>query len=218
MQNMAETIKNRLTELISLAESKSKKKSASRAYNLYMSTISIAVQLYGPKSVQVDELKAEKVRVAESKWSEDSKFEVLIQELKGILNSFMDDLDSGLVEKIENEARGDIYSDFIVLAKECFENESKDPAIVLACAALEDSLKKYAVSHGVEAEDDDMSMVINKLKSNSLIKKPEAKILQSYVTLRNKAFHAQWDKIGETEISSLIAFVERFIIVNFSGN
>jgi len=62
-----------------------------------------------------------------------------------------------------------------------------------------------------------MSDVVNLLKSNRLLKKTEAKIIQSYVTLRNKAFHADWDKISGPEISSVIGYVEKFILINFSG-
>ena len=214
---MKEIIEERLIELIEEAKDESDKDAASRAYQIYMGAITIAAQLYGPESVQVEELKGEKIRIADSKWAERAKFQVLISELRGILTSFLRDLNSGLVQRLENEARGDVYADFIALSKECLESGSKDVAAVLACAALEDSLKKHALSHGLDVGDDDMSNVINNLKANSLLKKPEAKILQSYVTLRIKSFHAQWEKIGEAEISSAIAFVERFVLLNFSG-
>ena len=181
--------------------------SATLSYEIYMGTITIAAQLYGPDSPQLLELKGEKQRIAESKWNETSKFDVLLHELKGILSSFRADIVNGLVEKLEVEARGEIYSRLITIAK--------DAAAVLATAALEDALKKYALSHGADVDNCDMSAVISKLKTMSLLHAPEAKIVQSYVTLRNKAMHAQWDKIGEPEIASAIGFVERFVLTRF---
>jgi hypothetical protein len=181
--------------------------SATLSYEIYMGTITIAAQLYGPDSPQLLELKGEKQRIAESKWNETSKFDVLLHELKGILSSFRADIVNGLVERLEVEARGEIYSSLITIAK--------DAAAVLATAALEDALKKYALSHGADVDTCDMSAVISKLKTMSLLHAPEAKIVQSYVTLRNKAMHAQWDKIGEPEIASAIGFVERFVLTRF---
>jgi hypothetical protein len=61
-----------------------------------------------------------------------------------------------------------------------------------------------------------MSEVINALKLKEVLKGPQAKISSSYITLRNKAFHAEWDKIDTLEVKSLIAFTEEFILVNFS--
>jgi hypothetical protein len=54
------------------------------------------------------------------------------------------------------------------------------------------------------------------LKSKSLLKGPQASIVQSYTKLRNKAFHADWDKIDKTSVSSAIGFTESFILENFS--
>jgi hypothetical protein len=108
--------------------------SATLSYEIYMGTITIAAQLYGPDSPQLLELKGEKQRIAESKWNETSKFDVLLHELKGILSSFRADIVNGLVERLEVEARGEIYSSLITIAK--------DAAAVLATAALEDALKK----------------------------------------------------------------------------
>jgi hypothetical protein len=189
--------------------------SATLSYEIYMGAITIAAQLYGSDSPQLLELKGEKQRIAESKWNENSKFDVLLHELKGILASFRADIVNGLVERLEVEARGEIYSSLITIAKDCLEKHAKDAAAVLVTAALEDALKKFALSHGADVDNYDMSAVISKLKTMSLLHAPEAKIVQSYVTLRNKAMHAQWDKIGEPEIASAIGFVERFVLTRF---
>jgi uncharacterized protein YutE (UPF0331/DUF86 family) len=141
----------------------------------------------------------------------------LVQELRGLLKSYKYEIENGLILSIQNEARGEILSDFLALAKESFDSGSKDVAAVLICAALEDSLKKFAESKGIEAESRTMSEVVNLLKSNGLLKKPEAKIVQSYVTFRNKAFHGDWDKISGPEVNSVIGYVEKFIMMYFSG-
>ena len=52
-----------------------------------------------------------------------------------------------------------------------------------------------------------MSQVINALKSKGLLKDPQATIVQSYVKLRNKVFHAEWDKIEKESVNQLSALL-----------
>ena len=96
------------------------------------------------------------------------------------------------------------------------EEGFKDVSAVLACAALEDSLKKLAKLNGLDVQDKEMSEVINALKSKSIIQGTQLKVLQSYTPLRNKSFHAEWDKLELPEIKSLISFNEEFLIKYFS--
>ena len=184
---------------------------------VYSTTLSIALMLYGESSSQVQVLKDIYNRVSNIKAPVVVMHNHLVQELNGLLKSYRYEIENGLISSIQNETRGEIFADFIAFAKETFDEGSKDVAAVLICAALEDCLKKFAESKGLHVENKTMSDVINILKSNGLLKKPEAKIVQSYVTLRNKAFHADWDKITGPEISSVIGYVENFILTNFSG-
>ena len=50
-----------------------------------------------------------------------------------------------------------------------------------------------------------------------LTKGAQSKLLRSYVTVRNKAFHAEWDKIDEPDIRSVIGFVEQFLLTHFGA-
>ena len=187
------------------------------SFQLYMGVVNIVSKFYGKNSPQMKELVSEKKRILEINNYEYEKQQVFIKELKGFLNTIISDIRSGLIEKIEDEARGEIYIDFISLSKEALEKGGKEVSAVLASAALEDALKRFAESKGLDVENKDMSNVISIIKSAELLKKPEAKVVQSYVTLRNKALHAEWDKINIPEVASLIGFVESFVLLHFSG-
>lgn len=187
------------------------------AYQLYMGCVTIISQLYGVTSVQMQALKDEKERLMGITGNEYTKHALLTKELHGLLSTVIAEIEAGLVESVEAEARGEIYADFIGLAKQALDQSSKDVAAVLASAALEDALKRFADSQGFDPSDKDMSEVISLLKGNQLLQKTEAKVVQSYVTLRNKALHAEWDKINSPEVSSLIGYVEGFVLRHFSG-
>lgn len=211
-----EVILERISSLLKL-NSNEQREIPMQAYQLYMGCVTIVSQLYGPTSVQMQALKEEKARLMGRDANEYTKNSILINELHGLLKNVTDEVTAGLVKSVQDEAKGEIYADFIALAKRALDENSKDVAAVLASAALEDALKRYAESQNLEPMDKDMSEVISLLKGNQLLQKPEAKVVQAYVTLRNKALHAEWDKINSPEVSSMIGFVENFVLTHFSG-
>ena len=133
----------------------------------------------------------------------------------GILKSIKSEVDSGLIGNLELQAQGGIFGDFIILAKE-FLDENKDVSAVLVSAALEDALKRFALQNALGVEDANMEQVINALKSKGLMKDPQASLAKTHKQLRKYAFHANWDKIDKTSVSSAIGFTENFILENFS--
>lgn len=135
--------------------------------------------------------------------------------IKGFLNALKIDIENNLLTSLQDQVAGEIYGDFISLSKQLIDEGFKEPAAVLACGALEDSMKKFATKNGMNVFDADLSTVVNSLKASGLIKGTQAGVVQSYVKLRNKTFHAQFDKIELPEVSSLIAFIESFVLENF---
>ena len=173
--------------------------------------MTIIEQLYGRDSAHAEQFLAEKKRIMGQGGYEHIKLRNLTEHTLGMLKSFKKDCETGLLGTIRGEAKAEILADFLAYAKDSTSEGNKDVAAVLACAALEDSLKKYAALNGCTADEDDMTEVISKLKAAGLLGGAEAKVVQSYVQLRNKAFHAEWDKLGMAEIQSLIAYLESFI-------
>lgn len=100
-------------------------------------------------------------------------------------------------------------------AKTALSENAKDVAAVLAAAALEDTLKRYAEANGLDVENKDLSTVVNALKGASLLSAPQSALLKGMVPFRNKALHADWTKIGEAEVSGVLAFIEEFLFRNF---
>jgi len=132
-----------------------------------------------------------------------------------ILQAARAEIEGGWLVTVEGQVSAEIFADFIALAKEALD-DNKDVAAVLACAALEDALKRVAIKENLDVDDKDMSEVINALKAKGVIKGAQVPIVQSYVKLRNKAFHAEWDKFDKESVSSVIGFTEQFLLTNFS--
>ena len=200
-----EPIKKRINEL--LAESD--------LGQIYMGTISIATSLYGGNSPQVRAVESLQSHVNASVVRGSGISGTATSRLKGILQSIDAEINAGLIKSIRLEAKGEIFADFISMAKAAVNEGHKEVASVLACAALEDSLKRFGEANELNVDEKEMAQVIGALKSAGLVKGAQGKLLSSFTTIRNKAFHAQWDKLDLADVKSVIGFVEQFLLTNF---
>ena len=134
----------------------------------------------------------------------------------GSLSNVREELEAGLIRNVSKEVAGEVIGDLVVLAKAELKEGFIPVAAVLASAALEDALKRKAEELGLDVEDKSLDDVINALKSKSFFRGAQTKIITSFVRLRNYAMHAEWKKIQETDVSSLIGFLEPFLLDHFS--
>ena len=183
---------------------------------VFAGTLNVVSTLYGSGAPQVKALmemhKLSNTRGYGTSWLISS----FAESLDGILLNTREEIEAGLITSIASEAAGEVIGDIVALAKSQLSDGYKDVAAVLAAAALEDALKRKAQELGINVENKTLSSVINSLKSKSFFKGAQAPIVSSYVKLRNAAMHADWTKISETDVSSLLGFLEPFLVENFS--
>lgn len=138
-----------------------------------------------------------------------------MERLRAIFLAAKEDFEGGYLFKLETAISGEIFSDFVALAKHSLKEGNKDVAAVLACAALEDSLKRYASSNGLDVNDKVMQEVVGALKAKGLVSGAQKSLLETMPKIRDYAMHANWQKIAPEDVSSVIGFVEQFLISNF---
>ena len=64
-----------------------------------------------------------------------------VDRLKGVFLAAKSDYEGGYLFSLQKEISGELFGDFVALARKALDEEQKDVAAVLACAALEDTLK-----------------------------------------------------------------------------
>ena len=138
--------------------------------------------------------------------------------LAGIFQSAKEAFEGGYLFDVERAVSAEIFGDFVVLAKQALAEDNKDVAAVLAAAALEDALKRYAASNGLDVDDASMSKIIGALKSKGLVSGAQKSLLTAMLRMRNHAMHAEWEKIEKPAVSGLVGFVEQFLLTHFSRN
>lgn len=140
-----------------------------------------------------------------------------VRALFNLFISAKEDFEGGYVFNVELRVSGEVFGDFVALARKSLDEGHKDVAAVLACAALEDALKRYAIAKKLEVEDKTMSDVINALKSAGHVAGAQKAMLDRMPTIRNYALHANWEKISEPDVGGVIGFVEQFLLTKFSN-
>ena len=139
-----------------------------------------------------------------------------VKGLGAIFLSAKEDFEGGYIFDVDLRVSGEVFGDFVALARTALAEGQKDVAAVLACAALEDALKKYATANGVDVSDETMQGVVGALKARGLVAGAQKSLLDAMPKIRNFAMHAKWEKITEPDVNSVIGFVEQFLLSNFN--
>ena len=137
--------------------------------------------------------------------------------LEGVFLSAKEDFEGGYIFDVDLRISGEVFGDFVVLARHSLSEGYKDVAAVLACAALEDALKRFASINGLDIKDKSMGTVINAIKSSGLVEGAQKSLLDAMTNIRNKAMHADWENISAADVSSVIGYVEQFLLSKFSS-
>lgn len=133
----------------------------------------------------------------------------------GVFDAAKADYEGGYTFNLHKALSGELFGDFVVLAKQALQDGYKDVAAVLASAALEDALKKFARDNGLLVDDRVMQEVVSALKSRGLVSGAQKSLLDAMPKIRDYAMHANWEKITAADVGSIIGFVDRFLLDHF---
>jgi hypothetical protein len=138
-----------------------------------------------------------------------------VNTIAAILVSAQDDFKGGYLSSVEKNISGEIFGDFVGMARVALSEGHKNVAAVLAAAALEDSIKRFCKNNEIEVQDKSLQDLVNAMKSKSLLSGSKKSLLDSMPRIRDNAMHANWDKISEVDVGAMIGFLDQFLISEF---
>jgi hypothetical protein len=181
--------------------------------------VSMLVLVYGGKSPQLAHFKTSIAQItvggATGVWEDQEKTLVA----QGTLINLKREIEGGLTGNLKQQITGEVLIDFIQLARSILDEKgdgAKNVAAILAAAAFEDTIRRMGENLAGVIGQDDLSDVLKKLKDAGAIQSPQVGIAQSYLSFRNHALHANWDKIQRESIHSVLGFVEQLLIKHFA--
>jgi hypothetical protein len=164
--------------------------------------IAVANHVYGPGHPQAQQIVA--------KVSGSTLYH--LEGAEGLLRGAIEALKHGLLTELRTQVLLDIKTDFLEAAQNALKSDAKDVAAVLACAVLEDSVKRLASKHHRDdLRDREFSVVVVELFKADAITKATKGVLLSHVDLRNSALHAQWHEVSKEAVQALLYLLPVFM-------
>ncbi len=128
----------------------------------------------------------------------------VVQKLLGLLDSVLEEIQSGLLRKAEYIFIASTFDDFLDHAEEYHKAGKKIESSVLASAVFEDSVRKLGTKSAVKESGVALDALIDALVKVNVLTTVKAKRINGYSAVRNKALHAQWDDFDIRDVGEMI--------------
>jgi hypothetical protein len=182
-------------------------------YAWALSSLNLIQGTLGPKSPHTKAFENELAAI-QNNYVDDRK----LNSFRGLFLASKADFGAGLQFNVERVVAAEVFGDFIVLAKAALAEGNHTVAGVLACAALEDALKRFSTAKGLDVEGKTMEDIVNALKSKGLVSGPQKSLLAAMPRIRNAAMHAEWEKLTPNDVGSVLGYVEQFLLTQFTSD
>ena len=179
---------------------------------LLQGTLTLMEAVYGRESHQVA------ILMNTAKASHPMDMSEVVPAARGALENLKGELEAGAIGSLRQRMVGDVLTDFIQLARTVLDDPSdkaKNVAAVLTAAAFEDTIRRMGESLAGVVGRVELQDVIIALKQNGVLQSPQLGIAQSYLSFRNHALHAEWEKVDRSSVQSALGFVEELILKHF---
>lgn len=214
-----QTLKTRIESVLSLHEKIGSADAISLSSQMFSGALTLLSAVYGPDSPQARTLQDVANELRNSKnYNYQHNMSTLIRAVEGALRNLKEELDSGLAGSLQKRLTSEVLTDLVQLARAVLDesgDSAKNVAAVLAAAAYEDTIRRMGASFAGIIGKEDLSNVIDVLKTKGILVAPQLGIAISYLSFRNHALHANWDKIDRTSVNSVLAFVQELLLKHF---
>lgn len=134
----------------------------------------------------------------------------IIEEHSALIEALKIELEAGHLSKWQYNIAAEAFDEFLDFATHFHKGNKKIEAAIIASAVLEDTLKKIAIKSNI-ATDGAIEEIVTRLVQKGIINEIKKKRIQGYASLRNAAFHAEWEKVEIKEVGILITGVRDLI-------
>jgi hypothetical protein len=149
----------------------------------------------------------------------------LIPRLHGVLMALRTDVESGFLNTYQESVHESVFSDFLDTAGYLLSEAQrgfKDAAAVLIGGTLEQHLRNLSRKHGLDTETQSASGTRPKraeqmntdLYKASVYGLLDQKSVTTWLDLRNKAAHAEYEKYAKEQVSLMLQGVRDFVSRN----
>lgn len=128
----------------------------------------------------------------------------VFQKLEGMLISAKQEWDAGLLRQIQHLVAAETFDDFLDHAETYHKAGKVTEASVLASAVFEDAVKRVARKNNIDPAGKTLDPLITELVKANIFTAVKAKRYRAAAGVRDKALHAEWEKIDINDVGELI--------------
>lgn len=133
----------------------------------------------------------------------------------GILKGLVEDLEQGLIEKVQDLVVAEVFTDFLDTASYLLTKGYKDPAAFLAGTVLENGLKKIAKKNSISIQgqhnEDGIGTLNNKLSQQQIYNELKRRSIHAWKEIRDNAAHGKFDEYTENDVKTMVDGISRFL-------
>lgn len=133
-----------------------------------------------------------------------------VTRMRGVLQATDEDRKRGLLRQIEYTIYAETFDDFLDHAETFHKSGKVQESAILASAVLEDTIKRIAKKHEVDATRS-LEPVIDDLITADVFTPVQGKRVKAHAGVRNGAFHAKWDELDLESIGAAITGIRELI-------
>lgn len=142
--------------------------------------------------------------------------------IAGVVKALRAGLEAGYLQGIAELIHGELFADFLDMASHLLDEGYKDPAAVIAGAALETHLRQLCGKQGIPIDVSTTTGIRAKkadqmnadLAKASVYGKLDQKNVTAWLDLRNKAAHGKFDEYSKEQVAVMFLGIKEFIARN----
>jgi hypothetical protein len=145
-----------------------------------------------------------------------------VASIAGVVKALRAGLEAGYLQGITELIHGELFADFLDMASHLLDEGYKDPAAVIAGAALETHLRQLCDKQGIQIEVNTATGIHAKkaalinadLAKASVYGKLDQKNVTAWLDLRNKAAHGKFEEYTKEQVAVMLLGIKDFIARN----
>lgn len=145
--------------------------------------------------------------------NESSTKSATVGAVRGILQSLLQDIEAGLITRLEARIVGEAFDDFLDQA-EILAAKGQIASGVLAGVVFEDTIRRIGRENQIE--HDKVDQVIIMLVKAEVITEAKAKAARAAAHVRTKATHAEWNAFDISDVKATILTTRDLIATHLS--
>lgn len=134
-----------------------------------------------------------------------------VDNIAAILKQLVVDIDDGLLDRVEVQARSVVFGDFLDHADHYLRGGNHAPAGVIAGVVFEDTIRQACERNRIPQRDVNLDQLVSALRKADALTDVQAARARAAAATRTKATHAQWDEFSADDVRATLDLTRELV-------